>query len=203
MKKIATFLISFLACVSVAHAGGNAKSGEQKSAACAACHGLSGKQPSAAAPDAAILAGQHAAYIASQLQAFKSGSRKSPVMVGMAASLNDDDIADLAAYYSSQVNTPTPIAEAEKVAAEKLYRGGNSQTGVAACIACHGPRGTGNDAANFPSISGQNPLYVLNALKAFRSGERVSIQNGMMNGVAASMTDQEIEAIAKYVSALH
>jgi len=214
MKKlISSLFITCLSLVSVAQAAGNAQSGEQKSAACMACHGQGGITP--VLPNAPKLAGQHAAYIAEQLKAFKRSvdnnfakenkgiHRSDPTMAAMTLSLTTDSIDDLAIYYASQTGTQEAITEKERDAAQTLYRGGNQTTGVAACIACHGPKGKGNAAAKFPSISGQNVSYVTKALKDFRSNARQSSHNNMMNGVAERMTDKEIDAIAKYVSALH
>ena len=200
MKRFATLLITSLAFISIASADGNSQKGEQKAAPCAGCHGEGGKTPSPAAPDAPVLAGQHADYLAQQLKAFsascseaKAECRESAIMAPMAAMLAGTGIDDVAAYYASQVNTPIAITEEEKAAGESLYRGGNPATNVAACIGCHGPTGTGNAAAKFPSISGQNPLYVIKSLKDFRSGARTSTHNGMMNGVTGRLTDSEID----------
>ena len=214
MKKlISSLLITCLSMIGVAQAVGNAQSGEQKSAACTACHGQGGKTP--VLPNAPKLAGQHASYITEQLNAFKRSvdenfakdnkgeTRSDPTMAAMTLSLTPESIADLAIYFASQSVTHEAITATERDNAQTLYRGGNQKTGVAACIACHGPHGTGNAAAKFPSISGQSVNYVTKALKDFRGNTRQSSHNGMMNGVAARMTDTEIDAIAKYVSALH
>ena len=150
-------------------AAGNASAGKTKSAPCMACHGADGNSPNVIWPK---LAGQHPAYIVKQLQAFKSGDRKDPLMSAQAAPLSDQDMQDLAAYFSSQ-KIQTGTAAADKVAlGEGLYRGGNTESGVAACTACHGPIGQGNPAAAYPSIAGQHAAYVVKALKDFRAGNR-------------------------------
>jgi cytochrome c553 len=87
-------------------------------------------------------------------------------------------------------------------AGEQLYRAGNAQTGVAACMACHGPAGSGNPAAKFPALAGQHAPYVEKALKDFRSGSRTNDLNKMMQGVAERMTDAEIAAVAQYIQGL-
>ena len=84
---------------------------------------------------------------------------------------------------------------------QKIYRGGNAATTVAACAGCHGPSGAGMPA-QYPRISGQFAEYVEVQLKAFRSGARANDPNGMMRGVAARMTDREIQAVAEYVAGL-
>lgn len=185
---------------SVSFAAGNAENGQTKSAACAACHGPDGNSP--VNPMWPKLSGQHPKYIEKQLMDFKSGSRSDPTMAGMAAPLSDQDIADLAAYFSSQ-NRMGGLAAADKVhAGEQIYRAGNQTTGVAACMACHGPAGSGNPLANFPSLAGQHAAYVEKALKDFRAGTRANDTNQMMQGVAGLMTDQEITAVAQYIQGL-
>jgi cytochrome c553 len=205
-KKILSAVIVYLSFAGFAHAAGNADAGQQKAVQCAGCHGADGSTPNL--PNAPKLAGQHAGYLANQLAAFKSDARKDPSMKPMTASLTEQDMADLAAFYAVQKATYSTISEAEKIAGQSMYRGGNSQSGVAACIACHGPSGNGIAASNYPAISGQSAAYIEKALNDFKSEAdaspaRVSSYGGMMNGVASKMTAKEIKAIAKYVSALH
>lgn len=181
-------------------AAGDAAAGQQKSAVCAGCHGADGNSVNPAWPK---LAGQHPDYIVKQLKAFKSGARQDPVMAPMAMPLSDQDMEDLAAYFSAQ-----PIqggeADAAKVAlGETLYRGGNSASGVSACAACHAPNGVGNPAANFPALAGQHAAYVEKALTDYRSGARAPDEvSKMMQSVAANLTDAEIAAVAQYVQGL-
>jgi cytochrome c553 len=184
---------------SSAFAEGTAAAGEAKSTACAACHGIDGNS---ANPQWPTLAGQHKQYIVKQLKAFKGGTRQDPLMTPMAAALSEDDMADLAAYFSSKA--PTGLeADAGKVSAgQRLYRGGDANTGVAACEACHGPSGSGNPTALFPTIRGQHSTYVETQLKAYRSGTRQTDQNQMMRNVANAMSDDQIAAVAAYVHGL-
>ncbi|HXK55915.1 MAG: cytochrome c4 [Gammaproteobacteria bacterium] len=198
-KWLFSFLILSAMLASGVQAAGDAAAGQTKSAVCVACHGADGNSPNPIWPK---LAGQHTSYILAQLQHFKAGTRKNDLMSPMAAPLGDQDMEDLAAYFSSQAQNGG-TAEADKVAAgEKLYRGGNPATGTAACMACHGPTGIGNAPAKFPRISGQHAAYVEKALKDFRAGARDNDLNGMMRGVAANMTDAEIMAVAQYVQGL-
>ncbi len=181
-------------------AAGDAAAGKTKSAVCVACHGPDGNSP--ANPVWPKLAGQHPSYLVKQLTELKSGARKDQTMSPMAAPLSDQDMQDLAAYFSSQTQNPGTAA-ADKVAqGEKLYRAGNKATGVAACMACHGPSGIGNGPARFPRISGQHAPYVEKALKDFRSGTRSNDLNGMMRDVAKKLSDDEIAAVAQYVQGL-
>jgi cytochrome c553 len=124
-------------------------------------------------------------------------------MAPMAAPLSDADMHDLAAYFSTQTRTQGAAEESLVDLGQKLYRGGNPSSGVAACIGCHGPTGAGNPAAKFPALGGQHADYVSSQLKAFRSGERSNDAGNMMRSVAGKMTDNEIAAVASYVQGLH
>lgn len=199
-KWLLTVSIALTMSVSGIQAAGNAEVGQTKSVACAACHGPDGNSP--VNPIWPKLAGQHPKYIEKQLTDFKSGARTDPTMIGMAAPLSEQDVADLAAYFSSQTRKGGEAAADKVAAGEKIYRGGNSETGVAACMACHGPTGSGNPQADFPSLAGQHAAYVEKALKDFRSSARTNDMNKMMQGVTARMTDAEIVAVAQYIQGL-
>jgi cytochrome c553 len=199
-KWLVTASIALALSVAGVQAAGNADAGKTKSAACAACHGPDGNSP--INPVWPKLAGQHPGYIEKQLMDFKSGERKDPTMSGMAAPLSEEDMADLAAYFSTQTKQGGGAAEDKVAAGEKLYRAGNTNTGVAACMACHGPDGSGNPAANFPALAGQHAAYVEKALKDFRAGTRANDLNKMMQGVAERMTDAEVAAVAQYIQGL-
>ncbi len=201
MKK-ALLIASFvaLAVSGTTQAAGDAAAGKTKSAACAACHGADGN--SGANPLWPKLAGQHPEYIAKQLHDFKANQRKDATMAPMAAPLKDQDIDDLAAYFSS-LSRKIGEAAADKVElGQSLYRSGSSN-GASACTGCHGPSGDGNGPANFPALSGQSAAYVAKQLKGFRSGTRSNDLNGMMADVASKLTDEEIEAVSQYVQGLH
>jgi cytochrome c553 len=131
-------------------------------------------------------------------------------MAGMVAPLSEADMKNVAAYYASQKLKPAAAKDKELASlGQKLYRGGNAATGVAACSGCHGPAGAGVPA-QYPRIAGQYSEYVEAQLKAFRlgaaeprgAGARVNDPNGMMRGVAARMTDREIQAVSDYVAGL-
>ncbi|MGD8408265.1 MAG: c-type cytochrome [Thiohalophilus sp.] len=197
-------LVSILAVslfASAAHAAGDAKAGESKAQACAACHGANGNSTVANFPK---LAGQHAGYIVKQLADFKKGeSRSNPIMAGQVANLSEQDMEDLGAYYAKQSASMGQADEKLAAFGEKLYRGGNMEKGLTACIACHGPTGTGNPAAKFPLLSGQHTDYLVKTLKDFRDGNRSNDPNGMMRDIAGKMSDDEIMAVASYISGLH
>ena len=166
---------------------------------CAACHGVDGNSPLPANPS---LAGQHPEYIYKQLPNFKSGERKNAVMSAMVTSLSEDDMRNLAAYYSDQKPRQGASQDAKLVlAGQKLYRGGDMASGVAACAACHSPDGSGIPA-QYPRLKGQHVEYTVAQLKAFRTGERANDAATVMRTIASRMTDQQMNAVAEYVSAL-
>ena len=181
-------------------AAGDAEAGKTKSAVCAACHGADGKAIMAEYPN---LAGQGEAYLVKQLQDFKEGRRENVLMSPMAMPLSDEDMADLAAYYSSQPAIEGVAAEENLQQGMDIYRGGITSAEIPACIGCHGPSGAGNPPAGYPHLAGQNGAYAVLQLKAFRSGERNNDPNEMMRGVAHRLTDAEIDAVANYLQGLH
>lgn len=186
---------------------GNAEAGKAKSATCAACHGPDGNSPTDMYPK---IAGQHAGYIYKQLKEFKAGmtsggkeGRNNAVMGGMVAALSDQDMKDLAVFYASQTMKSGTTPEDVVARGQQLFRAGDMDRGIAACIACHGPRGVGHSLANFPKISFQHPAYIKAQLESFRSGTRANDMNGMMRDIAKKLTDEDIEVLSKYLGGLH
>jgi len=171
---------------------------------CAACHAADGNSAIAANPK---LAGQVPEYLHKQLANFKAqggkkAERDNAIMAGMVANLSTDDMRNVAAYYAGQKLRPA-MASSKELAAhgQKLWRGGNAASSVPACAGCHGPDGAGLPS-QFPRLAGQFAEYVEAQLKLFRTGGRANDPNGMMRGVAARMTDQEIKAVADYAAGL-
>ncbi|MEW8536917.1 MAG: c-type cytochrome [Candidatus Thiodiazotropha endolucinida] len=199
-KWFITAIIALSIGFNLAHAAGNADEGKNKAAICAGCHGADGNSP--INPLWPKIAGQSPRYIERQIKDFKSGARVDQTMSPMAMPLSDQDIADLAAYYSSQKRQIGEAAADKVRTGEAIYRAGNLETGVAACMACHGPAGSGNPQANFPGIAGQHAPYVEKALKDFRDGKRTNDASKMMQGVASRMSDEEMAAVAQYVQGL-
>jgi cytochrome c553 len=187
---------------------GDAAAGQAKAAVCAACHNADGNSVISANP---MLAGQGARYLAKQLHDFKSGARANPVMMGMAAPLSDQDILDLAAWFSSQKPQTRAADPAQVKLGEKIWRGGNLESGVLACTGCHGPSGRGNTLAGFPALRGQHADYVEVQLKAFRGAARGDLTGdkrendpeGIMRGVVKHLSDTEIKALSQFVSGLY
>lgn len=167
---------------------------------CAACHGADGNSLLPANPN---LAGQYSEYLTNQLLSFKSGGRKSAVMGPIVASLTPDDMKNLGAYFGDKKPKLGSAKDRELVAlGQKIYRGGNAATAVPACASCHTPDGAGIPS-QFPRLAGQHAEYILAQLKAFRSGERADDNSKMMRAIAVKLSDQEIRAVAEYISGLH
>src|SRR3954471_4404089 len=171
---------------------------------CAACHAADGNSVAPANPK---IAGQFPEYLQKQLLDFKAQQGKKParesaIMTGMVANLSEDDMKGLAAYYAGQKLKPATAADKDLAAAgQKLWRGGNAASGVPACAGCHGPAGAGIPA-QYPRLAGQFAEYIAAQLKSFRDGARANDQNGVMRGVAAHLTDREINAVAQYAAGL-
>jgi cytochrome c553 len=171
---------------------------------CAACHAADGNSPTPANPS---LAGQLPEYTYKQLRNFKSqggkpAERNNGVMAGMVASLSDDDMKNLSAYFAAQKPKPRTARDAALAKqGESIYRGGILAKGVAACASCHAANGVGVPA-QFPRLAGQHAEYTAAQLTAFRSGQRANDPANMMRAVAAKMNDQEIKAVSEYIAGL-
>jgi cytochrome c553 len=166
---------------------------------CAACHGPQGHSFS---PKFPVLADQHAAYLVSQLQAFKSQTRGDPdalgYMWGMAAPLDDALIAGLADYYSHQSALPGPVGDPILIARGKtLYQDGDSAEGIPPCAACHGPTAAGTDA--YPRLAGQHVQYLMKQLRSFQNNMR---NMAVMHGVATGLKRADMQAVATYLQSL-
>jgi cytochrome c553 len=193
-------LVVVLGWSGIAGAAGNKEAGQAKSAACTACHGMDGNS---ANPEWPHLAAQHANYVVRQLKHFKAGERSNPLMTPMAMILSDQDMEDLAAYFSSQTQRPTGETEPSKLKlGERVYRSGNLASGVPACAGCHGPAGAGNPGAAYPRIGGQHATYAATQLRAYKSGTRATDPNTMMRSVATRLSEEEIDAVASYLQGL-
>jgi cytochrome c553 len=137
-----------------------------------------------------------------QLSDFKAGRRKNAIMAGIVAGLSDEDMRNVAAHYATQKPRPDAAKDRTLAAAgQKLYRGGDSDTGVPACSGCHSPNGAGIPA-QYPRLAGQHGDYTTVQLQSFRSGDRGNDPNGMMRTIAARLSDKEIAALADYIAGL-
>jgi len=200
-RVIQTLLMAILiTSSSTALSAGDAAAGKQKAASCAGCHGQNG---AGVTPDQPNLAGQHSSYLAKQLYDFRSGARANAIMAGMSAGLSDQDIEDISAHYAKLPAIAGVADEAGLQRGEDIYRGGIADAGIPACSGCHGANGNGNPAAGFPMLSGQKATYTVMQLKSFRSKARANDPNAMMRTLALRLTDEEMEALANYISGLH
>jgi cytochrome c553 len=197
-------MASSLAFFSIhAFAQGDAAAGQAKATICAACHGADGNS---VVPNWPKLAGQHEQYLVRQATLIKAGARPVPEMMGITPGLSDQDILDIAAWFTTQKNPGGVADESKVVLGERVYRAGNAESGVPACMSCHGPAGEGNPLAGYPVLAGQHALYTANMLTRFRQGEHWGDGDApsmVMNGSASELTDEEIEAVASYIQGLY
>ncbi len=211
MKKLLFFFVSWLlvAMTSILHAESTPAAGKEKSAACVSCHGDDGNSQVNTFPK---LAGQHASYLVKQLKAFKSGARNNPMMGPMAVPLSDQDMLDISAYYAAQKLVPNPAPELDQEATAEqtklveegrhLYRYGDLNTQVSACISCHGPYGDGNKPASFPVLKAQHADYLVQTLMDFKTDARSNNPENMMHMIAKKLSDREIKAVSYYLATL-
>jgi len=204
MKHFLQFAVSLSMLFSLpVLALGDADAGKSKAAICAACHSADGNS---IVPNWPKIAGQHAQYLERQVTLIKGGSRPVPEMAGIVIGLSDQDIADIAAYFSSQTTSVGLTDEALLEAGEQLYRGGNAATEIPACMSCHGPAGEGNPLSGYPSLAGQHSVYSEKMLKGFRAGNTWGEDDDsskVMTDVTLRLTDDEIKAVASYIQGLH
>lgn len=181
---------------------GDAGAGQARSATCAACHGAEGISVNPLWPN---IAGQHATYIAATLRAFREGKRQDPLMTSQAMLLSEEDIDNLAVHFEGLPGAAQAVLDPGSVdRAEALYRGGDAENGVPACMACHGPTGRGNAAARYPAVNGQHAAYIAKQLRDYASGARQSdAPTEIMQTIASRLSQEDIDALASYLQGLH
>jgi cytochrome c553 len=170
---------------------------------CVACHGADGTSPLANFPH---IAGQNPEYIEKQIVNFKKGLREDPTMTAMAASVPDEEVANVAAWFAQQqIRTPATPAQDKSAdvitRGKKLWRAGDLARGVPACAACHGASGHGIPA-QYPRLAGQFPEYIETQLKNFRTETRTNDPESMMQVIAGKLSDKDIEAVSHYAAGL-
>ena len=166
--------------------------------ACITCHGPKGQSAVGTWPK---LSAQHAAYTAKQLRNFKEGSRANAVMMGMSATLNEQDMLNIAAFLAKQPASEGVAINKETIElGQSIYRGGIASKGVPACAACHSPTGAGIPA-QYPRLGGQWADYSYAQLLAFREGVRKN--SSQMTTIATKLSDKEMKAVADYMAGLH
>jgi len=188
---------------------GDAGAGATKAATCTACHGLNGN---IANPEWPVLAGQNAVYLSEQIKRFRDGHRLNVLMQPMVANLTDQDVADLAAYFSIQTPTGHEADPSYWKAGETLYRGGDATRAIPACVACHGPIGRGVPAAGYPALQAQYAVYTIKQLNDYAADTRYTkdsagrAQSGpnahMMHTIALRLTAEDRRNLASYIQGM-
>lgn len=201
MNKLIVSLLLTLGISGIANAAGDATAGQAKAAVCGACHGPDGNSM---APNFPKLAGQGERYLNKQLQDIKSGKRTVLEMTGLLTNLSDQDLADISAYFANQKGS-VGAADPKVVArGEELFRGGKLEQGMPSCTGCHSPNGAGIAAAGFPHLGGQHAQYIAKQLTDFREGARTNDgDTKIMQGIAAKLSNKDIEAVSSYIQGLH
>jgi cytochrome c553 len=165
------------------------------SGSCFLCHGENGESSSEIFPK---LAGQHANYIAKQLENFKAGKRKSTAMADMASRLSSEDMTALGHYFEAKKSDPEVIKDSELAGVGRyVFHNGNKYSGVPACASCHGKEGLGT--ASLPRLAGQYASYIETQLKLFNQRERTN-DNAVMHSIVSKMSPLEMAAVAEYIS---
>lgn len=188
----------------------DAAAGKPLTVVCAACHGEDGNS---LVPTFPKLAGQNHRYLLKQLKDIRSGVRPIPEMIGQLDNLTDAQLSDIAAFYAGQTQTPGQASQDRLDLGAKIYRAGVSETGVAACAACHGATGTGNSPAGWPMLAGQHADYIASQLRKWRTGAENTLEENpagrtndgdarFMRDVALRLTDNEINAVANFIAGL-
>lgn len=173
--------------------------GKNKAMVCSACHGVDGVSINQAWPH---LAGQHVSYIVKQLQDYKAGvTRSNPSMTAFVTNLSAEDMQAIAKFYASLHKASCKV-NADLKRGMDIYRRGDAQKSITACIACHGPDGSGNAQAGFPLLSGQNATYTIIQLKAFKDKKRQNDISAIMHDIAGHMSDADMQAVADYICAM-
>lgn len=162
---------------------------------CFLCHGENGESSSEIFPK---LAGQHANYVAKQLENFKTGKRKSTAMADMASRLSEDDMLALGRYFEAKKSESEAIKDQDLAGVGRyIFNSGNRFSGVPACASCHGKDGVGT--ANLPRLAGQYASYIETQLKLFGQRERTN-DNAVMHSIVTNMSPLEMAAVAEYIS---
>jgi cytochrome c553 len=177
---------------------GNGKNGKELTAQCIGCHGEKGISPT---PEFPSLAGQLATYLYKQLQDYKNGQRTHPLMTSIAAGFSDQDMADMAAWYSSLPPPRNKAGNKDLKVAERLVFEGDGRRTLPPCYTCHGPKGQG-EKMDIPALAGQQAEYFTATLTAYRNGERHNDIYSRMRILSQQLSDTEIQELAQYYQQL-
>lgn len=209
MKRLSLLAAVFL--IGSAHAAPQtdlAKGKEIAEKICAACHAADGNSGIDMYPK---LSAQHASFIFRETKAIKEGKRTtgaSAAMAPMVQNLSDDDIRHVAAYFTKQIPKAGEANPKQNPnVGKKIYHAGIPEKNIPACMSCHGPAGAGLPAGGtainaFPRIGGQHAKYVVEQLKNYATGKRMS-HNGMMEDITKRMNEEDMQSVANYIQGLH
>jgi cytochrome c553 len=179
---------------------GDPVQGETKAQLCQGCHGEKGNSTETLIPK---LAGQYSNYIAKELRNYQAGVRTHQIMNAMSATVSDDDLADIAAYFASQKKMSGENPSDNQIG-KHLFLKGDTSRAVIGCVNCHGTNGKGKLPATsmFPVIGGQHKDYLRKQITNFREKDRTNSASGVMNNITKLLSDEEIDALADYISGL-
>ena len=180
---------------------GNTTEGRSKSLLCQGCHGEDGNSFDPLVPK---LAGQYDQYIAKQLRNYQAGLRTHQIMNAMAATISDEELANISSYFASQPSMKGQPAATVNEVGKNLFLKGNLRKMVVACVNCHGVNGKGltPNTSMFPVIGGQHKAYLLKQLYDFKKDDRFNSPNAIMNRIVRNLDDAELDALAEYASGL-
>jgi cytochrome c553 len=200
-QALTVFLMLAATSASAQEVKGDIKAGEKKNAMCIGCHGIEGYQ--ASFPQiykVPKISGQNAKYIAAALDGYRKGDRKHPSMRGVAGSLTDQDIADLAAFYESHGGAK----DAAAAAPAKAELPAALKDKLAACVACHGENFNNTTDPGNPRLAGQHADYLTVSLQAYKAKDKqvVGRSNATMVGMVGTLSDAEIKQVANYLASL-
>jgi len=187
-QKIVLFfslIVLGLGATSIATAAGDITNGETLSQTCLGCHGAPGFRNASPVYRVPMIGGQHASYIVSALKAYKSKERSHPTMQAQAASLTDQDMEDIGAYFANLTGKTRVVEKSHAAAGEKL---------AATCAGCHGQNGNGT-SDQFPKLAGQYDDFIERALLDYKSGKR---KNAIMSGFVANLSKKDIKALSHW-----
>ncbi len=178
---------------------GDPVAGETKAQLCIGCHGEKGNSTEPLIPK---LAGQYSNYIAKELRNYQAGVRTHQIMNAMSATVSDEDLADITAYFAHQKKM-AGTHSSENQLGKYLFLKGDASRAVIGCVNCHGLNGKGRlpVSAMFPVIGGQHKDYLRKQIVSFRNQERTNSASGVMNNITKLLSDEEIDALADYISA--
>jgi len=166
---------------------------------CASCHGTDGNSTS---PEYPRLAGQQPEYLIAQIKGFNQHTRTDrlaqEVMAGMSRDLTDEQLSQMAVYFNRQKVKNEATQAGPNGAGKLIYQEGMPQAGVVPCMACHGPNAEGN--STFPRLAGQHQPYLVKQLLVFRDTH--GRPDTPMTDISKTMTDQNIQNLADYLSHL-